>query len=47
MIDMFMRRGLFKGTVKDVLARAEDYPLRRIEIGTPKDAQKLVLLYLI
>jgi hypothetical protein len=47
MIDMLIRRGLLKGTVEEILVRTQAHPLRRLEIGTPEDAHKPVVLHLI
>jgi hypothetical protein len=41
-----MRRGLLTGTIEEIFARAEAYPLRELVIGIPEHAQKPVLLHL-
>jgi hypothetical protein len=45
-IAVFSRRGLLSRSVEDILAKAEAHPDRRIEIGTPKDTRKPVLVHL-
>jgi hypothetical protein len=41
-----MRRGLLKGTIEEILARAQAHLLRELVIGTPEDVHKPVLLHL-
>lgn len=46
LITMLRRRGILNGSIDEILARAERDLIRRIQIGTPDDAEAPVLLRL-